>query len=338
MSMFLGSPVRAADDAVASYIQPNTDVIVHVDMSAVKFDSIIALYQKAQSESALSQTEKDKAAEVQKQLVVAKMWVAGFTQAGGKDIYAVVSITGMMTQKYGELVVPLAPGADPVALAKLLNPTGNPGGNPAPAANGAAPAATAAVTAVIGNNLILCTPGELPALQASQNAPAQIAHSDLLDALSAGGPGAVHIAVSGSGIQFATGMLGPILGIQPSPQMGSLTWTTLALSLPPAESFSLTINCKTPESAAALTTMINSKIDAMRNDPQTAANLGDKATQFADALKPKIDGTKITISLDQTTLDSVMPALMKKAQANNPIAPVRRPVPAQQGGSNAPIN
>ncbi|MDP9175049.1 MAG: hypothetical protein M3O30_14475 [Planctomycetota bacterium] len=321
-------PARAADDAVAPFVDTLTDAVIHVDMTSVNIDAISAMYQKAMDQSTMAQAQKDQATQqMQKQLPVAKEWIANFTKAGGKDLYVVVSIRGLMAQQPGEIVVPLGAGADADALAKAFKPGGNAPANP----QNAAAAAGETTTAVVGKCLVFCQNGELARLQSVATAPAP-AHSDLLDALGSTGSGSVHIAVGGVGLQIAGTQLASLTGMRPNQQMSNLSWAALGCSLPPTESLSLTMNCKTPEAAALMLSSLNKQIDQMRNDPQSIKRLGDQTNKLADALKPAADGTKITMSLDQSTIDGVLPVIMKNSQ------PIQTPVPMSNGGGGMPQN
>ena len=108
-----------ADDVIGPFIDSQTNAVIHVDFTNLDMDQIAAWHTKALA----SITDADAKAKAQQQanesIAQSKKWVSDFRNAGGKDIYMVISLAGMMQGTSVGLVIPLN-GADPGALAKVF--------------------------------------------------------------------------------------------------------------------------------------------------------------------------------------------------------------------------
>src|SRR5208282_1029610 len=89
----------------------------------------------------------------QKNIDSAKQWISKFKTAGGKDIYIVISLAGLIQGAPGGMIIPLN-GADPAGLAKVINPHGNPPPGDPNDPNAAQQARMMPQTAVVGDAII----------------------------------------------------------------------------------------------------------------------------------------------------------------------------------------
>jgi hypothetical protein len=325
LSIGLMSAKAVADDPIAPFVSSQTDAVIYVDLSAVDMDALQALQQKITAQLPPDQAAKAQAQQprIDQQMAQMRKWIDGFKQAGGKDVYVVVQLSGIFTGKAGALLVPILPGVDSAALAKYLNPAGA-----APPEPGIPPNPMAPKTEVIGQMLVFA-PG--PMIADFKSGTAAQPRPDLGEGLAAAGAAPFRLVIVPASLKRSP-MLAMVAanmggGRQPGgppgappaaplsePQWDNVTWVAISGALPPKESGNFTCQCKDADSANAVADMINKKIEERRNDPK-AQQLGADADKLAAALKPKVDGTKVVIDVDQDTVDNVLIPVMIKASA-----------------------
>jgi hypothetical protein len=331
-----------ADDVISPFIDSQTNAVIHVDFTNLDMDQIAAWHTKALA----SITDADAKAKAQQQanesIAQSKKWVSDFRNAGGKDIYMVISLAGMMQGTSVGLVIPLN-GADPGALAKVFAIPSMPKPDPNDP-NAAARARMLPQTAVVGNTLIFSTGAGIDKFKAPSSEPRQ----DLLDGLAAGGSSAVQLAVTPATLKNnpffkmiasqmnrgAAGQPGQAQAAGPlsEPQWDSVTWVSVSLSLPPKEAANCTMQCKDADSAGSMADMINQKIQSVKDDPSKRGDMSaDDFNKLTTAAKPTVSGSQVTMSLDADTIDNVLaPMIVKMGMAT------AGPPAAQPGGGAAP--
>jgi hypothetical protein len=319
---------HAADDAIGQFVGPRTDMVIHIDMAKVDLDAFNTWYKKALDNSSLDQTKKDKyKADSDKQLGEGKTWAAKFTRAGGKDLYVIVQLSGFFNGELAEVVVPIAEGVDAAGLAAVVNPDGNPAAPDPNDPQAAAAYARHAATAVVGKNIIFAPAPFLEKLKTAQGQP----RPDISEALTVGGDSPVHLAIAGQSFQKPAELLAGgrgNLGIVADPAFKGVTWTGLSLILPPQGSAHATMQAKDADAATAIVNSIDDHISAMKSDPTAKENLGENLDKVADGLKPTTDGTKVSVSLTQETLDALIPSMITKLDKAHS---ARAPAPAEGG-------
>ena len=282
------------------------------------------------------------AGERQKAIASAKDWIAKFKTAGGKDIYIVVSLAGLIQGAPGGMIIPLN-GADPAGLAKVVNPHGNPPPADPNDPNAAQQARMMPQTAVVGDNIVFSTGSGLEKMKT----PSTEARQDLTDGLAAGGDSTVHLVLTPATLKnnplfaaiVSSRMGGQNAGAAPQqppfsePQWDAVTWMSVSLTAPPKASGNCTIQCKDSDSASALSDLINKKMEDAKSDPTKRGNIdADDFDKLITAVKPAVSGTQVVISLDQDTIDNVIgPILTKSMQSARPAA-APPPTPADNGG------
>jgi hypothetical protein len=334
------SPARA-DSPVAPFVDSQTNGVIYVDTSNVDMDQIDAWQQKAlESANVTDAVQKERTEkQAQKQIAQTKKWIADFKAAGGKDMYVVVSLAGLMTGAPGGVIVPLN-GANPDGLAKVFNPRGNPPAADPNDPNAAQMQRMQPTTAVVGTAMIFSTGAGVDKLKTPSTEP----RPDLTDALSAGGSAALRVAFVPSGIKnnpFIAAMLNArgAGGSQPpfaEPQWDAVTWMSISVSTPPKASGSCTIQCKDGDSASAMADLITKKIQTGKADATQQGKMSpEDYDKLSAALKPKVDGSQVVIAIDQDTMDNVVGPMMFKAtqqhgRADGP-PPQQQPQPENNG-------
>jgi hypothetical protein len=318
------APARA-DSPIAPFIDSQTNAVIYVDISSLDLDQVNAWQQKAMASAKLDPELKARQQQQADQgIASAKKWISDFKTAGGKDLYVVVSLAGMMQGAPGGLIIPLN-GAKPDALAKVFNPAGNPP-PPDPAdPNAAAMQRMQQQTAVVGNALVYSTGSGVDKLKTPSTEP----RPDLTDALSAANGGTVRIAFVPSSLKsnpFFAAMMGArhMSGGAQSPppfsepQWDAVSWVSVSLTSPPKESGNCTIQCKDADSATALADLITKKIQDSKPDATKDGNMTtDEFDKLAAAVKPAVSGTQVVMTLDQNTLDNVVGPMMARAVQRN---------------------
>lgn len=339
------APVRA-DSPIAPFVDSQTNAVIYVDLSSVDLDQLKEWQQKALATTNIDPEQK---AQQQKQadenIATAKKWVSDFKTAGGKDLYVVISLAGMMQGAPGGLIIPLN-GANPDALAKVFNPRGNPPPPDPTDPNAAQIRQMQQQTAIVGNALVYSTGSGVAKLKTPSNEP----RPDLADALSAADNGTVRIAFVPGSLKnnpFVAALMNARStpgGAPPQPpfsdpQWDAVSWVSVSIVSPPKESGNCTMQCKDADSATALADLVTKKIQDAKNDPTQRGNISaEDFDKLAAAVKPKVDGSQVIMALDQDTMDNVVgPILARAAQQHQrqptpPGPPAGPPAPPDNNG------
>ncbi len=180
-----------ADDVIAPFVDSQTNGVIYVDFSAIDMDQLDAWHEKMATTIPDDGQRAQQVKDMKEGLGKMRKWAGDFKAAGGKDLYVVISLSGIMSGSPGGVVVPLN-GSDGTALAKVFpQPPAAPAGMPA---DGAAQwARMQPATAVVGNVMVFSTGAGVDRMKTASNEP----RPDLSDALAAGN-GAFKIALSPS--------------------------------------------------------------------------------------------------------------------------------------------
>jgi hypothetical protein len=333
--------VRAAmaDSVIAPFIDSQTSGIIYLDLSNIDMDAVGAWQQKAiatipdEAKRAQQQDQADKS------MVTAKKWVSDFKAAGGKDLYVVVSLAGLMQGTPGGMIVPLN-GTDGSALTKVVNPNGNPPPGDPNDPQAAQQSRMQPQTSVIGNMLVYSTGSGLTKMKTPSTEPRQ----DLLDALSSGGDSTLHVVLTPSTVKnnplfaaIVNSRMRAGNNTQPpfsEPQWDNVNWLSISVVAPPKESGNCTIQCKDAASAQAMADLINKKIADGKADFIDKQKMSpDDYEKMAAALKPTVTDKQVVISLDANAIDNVMLPIMSRA-SQSPAAPAPGGAPPTPDSGN----
>jgi hypothetical protein len=344
----IGQSAVRADDVISPFIDSQTNAVIHVDFTNLDMDQVAAWCTKAMGTATTDPDVKAKAQQsANESMAQSKKWVSDFRNAGGKDLYVVISLAGMMQGTSVGMVIPLN-GADPVALGKVFEIPNMPKPNPNDP-NAAAQARMMPQTAVVGNAMIFSTGAGIDKFKAPSSEPRQ----DLVDGLTAGGNSTLQLSLTPANLktnpffkmmvsQMMNGGGGPGApqggqqqgGLLSEPQWDNVTWVSVSLTSPPKEGANCTIQCKDADSAAAMQDLINQKIQAVKDDPTKRGDWSaDDFNKLAAAAKPSVDGSKVLITLDADTIDNVVAPMVMKVGLVHATA---TPAPAQPGGGPPP--
>jgi hypothetical protein len=329
-----------ADSPLAPFVDSQTSLVIHVDFSSLDMDQFDAWVQKSlESIPDAAQRAKQKE-DAQKGIAQAKKWISDFKTAGGKDLFVVVSLAGLMQGAPGGLIIPLN-GADATALAKVFNPHGNPPPGDPNDPNAAQQARMQPQTAVVGNVIVFSTGAGVDKLKT----PSTEARQDLADALASNADSTVHLVLTPAtlknnplfGAIVSSKMGGGNGGAPPKPpfsdpQWDNVTWMSVSMNSAPNVSGNCTIQCKDADSATALSDLLTKNMEDAKNDPTKRGNISaDDFDKLIAAVKPAVSGTQVVISLDHDAIDNVVGPILSKSMQHQskPAAP---PPPADGGG------
>ena len=321
------------DSVVAPFVDSQTNAVIHVDFSALDMDQIDAWLQKSLANIADPALRAKQQEAAQKSIASAKDWTAKFKTAGGKDIYIVISLSGLIQGTPGGMIIPLN-GADPAGLSKVINPRGNPPPADPNDANAVTQARMQPQTAVVGDTIVFSTGSGIAKLKTPSTEPRQ----DLTDGLAAGGDATFHLVLTPATLKgnplfgmLVTQRMGGGNGAAPqtppfsAPEWDAVTWMSVTLTAPPKESGTCTIQCKDSDSASALSDLLTKEMQDAKNDPGKRGNIDpDDFAKLIAAAKPAVSGTQVVISLDQNTIDSVIGPLISKS-VHAPAPPAGQP-------------
>lgn len=306
------------DPAVAPFVGEAVDLVACVDLSQVRPDQLLAWLDKqvqASPPPAADKAALEKAlAGMKGGAADAKAWVDQFVKAGGRRVYVVGSAGALLLGAPPLFVIPVDPGGDPAAVAKLFDPTF---GQPAPAirpdANPAGPVEPS-VAAVVGGAVVF---GPRTAIDAGKAAkPAD--RPAFAAALAAGGEGAaVRVAVNGAAVVGPPAAPGAPSGApaaaDPPGGLKDVEWVSLAVRPPPDESISLVVQAKTPEGARAVADTLNGMLTQFGKNPLARAAVGDVGP-IIQALRPETTGNRVAIRVGARAIEDVLaPAIIKAA-------------------------
>ena len=309
-----------ADDVIAPFLDSQTNGVIYLDFSAIDMGQIDAWLQKVATTIPNETLREEQQKDTEEGLDKAKKWISDFRTAGGKDLYVVVSLSGIMSGSPGGVVVPLN-GTDGTALAKVFP-------QPPSAPQGMAPDSVAqwqrmqAATGVVGKMMVFSTGAGVDRMKTPSNQPRQ----DLLDALAAANGGAVQIVFNPATVKnnpFFALMLSRDMspadaGAAPAsplsdPVWDSVTWVAVSLMAPPKEAGNFTIQCKDADSAAQMSDWISQKLKDWKALAVKSGGIsGDDYDRLAAIIKPQVKGTQVVVSVGQDAIDNVIgPIFMK---------------------------
>lgn len=114
--LFAGG-VKEQASTIRPYIDGQTILVAHVDVSRIDVDGVIALLDDFLPADAWKK-------QIDQAGLAAKAWLSGFQRSGGRDIFAVLSFADMVLPDRPDipffLVVPVAEGGDAEALKKMI--------------------------------------------------------------------------------------------------------------------------------------------------------------------------------------------------------------------------
>jgi hypothetical protein len=332
-----------ADSVIAPFVDAQTSAVIHVDFSQLDLDQLDAWVQKSVAQISDPVLRAQQQQDSKKNFEPMRNWVNKFKTAGGKDLYIAISLAGIIQGSPGGMIVPLN-GADPAALAKVINPSGNPPPPDPNDPNAAQQQRMLPQTVVVGNALVMSTGAGIDKLKTASSQPRQ----DLADALAAGGDSTLHLVFTPASLKdnplfgamvmsrFRTNPQQPPFG---DPHWDSVTWMSISFAAPPKESGNCTIQCKDSDSAAALADYLNQQLqDAKTGATSRPSGDADDIAKLVDAAKPTVSGTQVVISLDQKTIDTVVGPMLTKQMSHAP-RPVREgPMGPPPADNNAPTD
>jgi hypothetical protein len=310
-----------ADDVIAPFLDSQTNGVIYLDFSAIDMGQIDAWLAKVLTTIPNETVRDEQQKDMDEGLGKAKKWISDFRAAGGKDLYVVVSLSGILSGSPGGVVVPLN-GTDGTALAKVF-----PQPNPTPAGMAADSAAQwqrmQAATGVVGKMMVFSTGAGVDRMKTASAQPRQ----DLLDALSSTSGGAVQIVFNPATVKnnpffqliLSQNMPPADAGAAPpasplsDPVWDSVTWVGVSLTAPPKEAGNFTVQCKDADSASEMSDWISQKLKDWKALAVKSGGIsGDDYDKLAAIIKPQVKGTQVVVSVDQDAVDNVIgPIFMK---------------------------
>lgn len=293
--------VRAAEKSdpaalaktIAPYLDEGTLFVAHADMTRVNLLPAVTRVKELFPRIGTPAEQAAAMADVDRAVAGAQKWIADFTKAGGRDIFAVVSMSGFPDSPL-LIAVPVEKGGDAQAIVKLLGPP----------ADNADPTAQAQVR----DNVILWarkpTLDHLATLKPTS-------YPDLPKVFEAAGDSAIQALYVPS--PDTRKVLAEML---PNPQEGpfanagssiskELIWIAQGMNLAPKLSLNMVMQTPDAASAAALSDTLNRGIDLgkqmmvreVKRWPEAGRLLGD-ADALAKAFTPAVTGDRLTLQLD----------------------------------------
>ncbi|MFL5245622.1 MAG: DUF1559 domain-containing protein [Gemmataceae bacterium] len=285
----LALPAAAADSfdagarakAIAPFLDDQTFGIGHLDVTRVDVDKIVA------SIGALGKIE---ARDLDKPKKEFSAWVDAFTKAGGKDIFAVVSLRDFPSEPY--FVVPLAENSKADALAKLLAP--NPGTK----------------FTIIRKALVVGTESVLDRLRDTK--PGE--QPDLAKAFAAAGDTTAQVLLLPSDDnrkvieQLLPNLPKEAGGGATKPFTRGIQWAAIGIDGPPKTSAKLIIQAPDAPAAKELKTALAdlSKAAPLQNMPGFG--------EVVKTLTPEIKDDRLLVSLNEKTIKDVFGPLVVKVR------------------------
>lgn len=297
---------------IEPYLDPATLFVAHVDMTRTDIAPIAAKIKESMPKFGTPQEQADRLAEFDKGIDTARKWIADFTQAGGRDFYAVVSMSGFPDFPV-YIVAPLKKGADSQAIVKLLtiNDTSRLGIH----------------AEVRGDAVIWGSQRMLDSLKTLKPQP----QPDLAKAFEAAGDSVAQVLFVPSAdtrkvlIELAPAPpAGPFEGAKDSITRGIL-WLAIGVRTAPDLTMNFVVQSPDAASATSLSDTLSKMIDAGKQmikqelthaPPEIAKMIGDVDT-LAKSFTPAVAGDRLTIHLDASqslTLAAVILPAVSKAR------------------------
>jgi hypothetical protein len=301
--------------ALAKTIEPYLDdatlFVAHVDMTRVDLVPAITRVKQLFPRMGTPAEQAAAMADVDNAVAAAQQWIADFIKAGGRDVFAVLSMSGFPDFPV-LLVVPVEKGADVEVIVKLLGPPDK---------------ADPAVQAQVRDNVILWSrQATLDRLATLKAAP----RPELAKVFEAAGDSAAQglYVPSADTRKVLAEMLpnapqGPFAGTGAS-VASELLWTAQGMNLSPKLTFDVVMQTPDVASAVSLSNTINKGVAMgkqmlareVQRFPEAARMIGD-LDAMAKAFTPAVEGDRLTLHLDadqSLKLTAVILPAMAKAR------------------------
>jgi prepilin-type processing-associated H-X9-DG protein len=282
---------EARAKAIAPFRDEQAFVIVHVDLTRVDADKL---------RDKLVELTKEKAEEVNKEMSAVRRDLGAFKDAGGKDVYFVLSLADLHNP--GLLVVPLYEDTSVDALLRLRKQMGM---------GGAAER--------VGNALVA---GDERTVARVRNLKAE-PYPELAKAFEAAGDTVAQVLLlpSPSSRQVVEQMLPQLpreVGNGPSTVLTrGIQWAAAGADLTPNASLKVTVQSRDAKAAEKLHEWVVRLFERLgeQKEIQKAFPNFQKITA---ALTPKVEGDRLTLNLDEQALVAAMlPAIQKVRSSAN---------------------
>ncbi|MBC8875713.1 MAG: hypothetical protein H8E44_40315 [Planctomycetes bacterium] len=279
-----GFDPAARASVIAPFIDEQTVMIVHVDLSRVEVGPLLRFYadvlpidqrQSAQFKQQMPQIEK-----------ASKAMLGAFAKAGGRDVYLGVSLFDIAGNKDPLFMIfPLAKDADTAALSKLLKN---------------AASFSQATTEEIGDALFFGRPDTLERLERMKPDP----RPDLIPAFEAAGDTAAQVVFlpprhTRRVIEEMMPALPDLFGGGPSTVLTrGILWASLGVDLPPKFTLRAVIQSEDPQAAETLRTELDDLIRVIAQRKAVRDILPDLA-KIASLVPPSVEGNRLVLNIDE---------------------------------------
>jgi hypothetical protein len=306
--------------AIEPYLDPATLFVAHADMTRADIAPIAAKMKESIPKLGSPQEQAERLAEFDKAIDIGRKWIADFTQAGGRDFFTVISMSGFPDSPI-YAVVPLKKGADSQAIIKLLNMNDS---------------SKLGIHAEVRGDAVIW--GSQRMLDSVKTLKPQ-AQPDLAKAFEAAGDSAVQILFVPSAdtrkvlIELAPAPPpGPFEGAKDSITRGML-WMAIGVRTAPDLTMNLVVQSPDAASATTLADTLNKLIDTAKQmikqelahaPAEIVRIIGDVDT-LAKGFTPAVAGDRLTIHLDADQslklAAVVLPAIAKaRTQASTSVS------------------
>jgi hypothetical protein len=235
----------------------------------------------------------------------AEDWLQAFREAGGRELYIVVSLADLGTEPPVFTAVPLAPDSQPEALEAMARIFGS---GPDPS------------TQVLHECVVSASTRILQRLEAHEGSLPR----HLESAFAAMPPGVLQVALlpyegSDRVIEDLMPRLPSVVGGGASSVLTrGVLWGLVKVKAPPAGELELRVQSRTPEDAQALRQVVVSGLNALGHAKQVQHHIPDWS-ELQEALTPTVDGDGLGLRVNQADLvrwvtTVVAPALQKARQ------------------------
>jgi hypothetical protein len=227
----------------------------------------------------------------------ADRWLAAFGKAGGKEAFVVFSLSDFPDGPF--VLVPLGEGADPKALAALLDLPGVPAGP----------------REKVSDHVLFA--GSAAALRRLRS-PKPAARPDLAAALAAAGGGPLRVALAPPpDLARVVDEMMPVLpkeagGGSSKVLTHGVKWAALGLDAPPKLALRLTVQSPDAASARALGEGAARALKALGGQKEVVAALPN-FDKMAAALAPKVEGDRVVLTLEGDDLRTAVAPLVHRA-------------------------
>lgn len=308
----------AAAKAVAPFLDEQTVGIARIDVTRLNvqamFDKVRRIIERVEESDERRQEINRELARAQQDLAG---WLAEFTDAGGREVYMVVSMADLPGPPVFA-VIPLRPGADADRIVRFLRPGS--AGDDRPASTQPRQRRPRGprrwqippeVCERIGGVLFAGSKQTLQRIKAGRPVP----RPEVAKAFAAAGDAAGHALIlptadSRKVIDEMMPTLPQELGGEPSTAVTrGVMWAAIAADPPPGISLRLTIQSQDAASAQALRRLIDRAaqmgMKAMR-EHRFLKELAGPVEKHLPALLPAVKGDRLLLALDESRIDAMI--------------------------------